>query len=169
MKNIGTKLFVALLIIAVIISFAAVALAESVPASGGFQINLTGVIVSLLALLFNAMLAWIAKVVVPPLKEWLAAKTTTEQRGLMYTFVKELVAAAEQTIVGAGLGSEKMQYVIDGLKAKGITVDIDMIEAAVKEMNDAAEERLLSIFDSIEIEDDADADETAKQEEPITT
>lgn len=164
MKNIGTKLFVALLIIAVIISFAAVALAESVPASGGFQINLTGVIVSLLALLFNALLAWIAKVVVPPLKEWLAAKTTTEQRGLMYTFVKELVAAAEQTIVGAGLGSEKMQYVIDGLKAKGITVDIDMIEAAVKEMNDAAEERLASIF-GFEQEDNDEANNTSESEE----
>ena len=164
MKNIGTKLFVALLIIAVIISFAAVALAESVPASGGFQINLTGVIVSLLALLFNALLAWIAKVVVPPLKEWLAAKTTTEQRGLMYTVVKELVSAAEQTIVGAGLGSEKMQYVIDGLKAKGITVDIDMIEAAVKEMNDAAEERLASIF-GFEQEDNDESNNTSKSEE----
>lgn len=164
MKNIGTKLFVVLLIIAVIISFAAVALAESVPASGGFQINLTGVIVSLLALLFNALLAWIAKVVVPPLKEWLAAKTTTEQRGLMYTFVKELVAAAEQTIVGAGLGSEKMQYVIDGLKAKGITVDIDMIEAAVKEMNDAAEERLASIF-GFEQEDNDESNNTSESEE----
>lgn len=164
MKDIGTKLFVALLIIAVIISFAAVALAESVPASGGFQINLTGVIVSLLALLFNALLAWIAKVVVPPLKEWLAAKTTTEQRGLMYTFVKELVAAAEQTIVGAGLGSEKMQYVIDGLKAKGITVDIDMIEAAVKEMNDAAEERLASIF-GFEQEDNDESNNTTESEE----
>lgn len=164
MKDIGTKLFVALLIIAVIISFAAVALAESVPASGGFQINLTGVIVSLLALLFNALLAWIAKVVVPPLKEWLAAKTTTEQRGLMYTFVKELVAAAEQTIVGAGLGSEKMQYVIDGLKAKGITVDIDMIEAAVKEMNDAAEERLASIF-GFEQEDNDESNNTSESEE----
>ena len=164
MKNIGTKLFVALLIIAVIISFAAVALAESVPASGGFQINLTGVIVSLLVLLFNVLLAWIAKVVVPPLKEWLAAKTTTEQRGLMYTFVKELVAAAEQTIVGAGLGSEKMQYGIDGLKAKGITVDIDMIEAAVKEMNDAAEERLASIF-GFEQEDNDEANNTSESEE----
>lgn len=164
MKNIGTKLFVALLIIAVIISFAAVALAESVPASGGFQINLTGVIVSLLVLLFNVLLAWIAKVVVPPLKEWLAAKTTTEQRGLMYTFVKELVAAAEQTIVGAGLGSEKMQYVIDGLKAKGITVDIDMIEAAVKEMNDAAEERLASIF-GFEQEDNDESNNTSESEE----
>ena len=164
MKNIGTKLFVALLIIAVIISFAAVALAESVPASGGFQINLTGVIVSLLALLFNALLAWIAKVVVPPLKEWLAAKTTTEQRGLMYTVVKELVSAAEQTIVGAGLGSEKMQYVIDGLKSKGITVDIDMIEAAVKEMNDAAEERLASIF-GFEQEDNDEANNTSESEE----
>ena len=164
MKNIGTKLFVALLIIAVIISFAAVALAESAPASGGFQINLTGVIVSLLVLLFNVLLAWIAKVVVPPLKEWLAAKTTTEQRGLMYTFVKELVAAAEQTIVGAGLGSEKMQYVIDGLKAKGITVDIDMIEAAVKEMNDAAEERLASIF-GFEQEDNDESNNTSESEE----
>lgn len=164
MKNIGTKLFVALLIIAVIISFAAAALAESVPASGGFQINLTGVIVSLLVLLFNVLLAWIAKVVVPPLKEWLATKTTTEQRGLMYTFVKELVAAAEQTIVGAGLGSEKMQYVIDGLKAKGITVDIDMIEAAVKEMNDAAEERLASIF-GFEQEDNDESNNTSESEE----
>lgn len=157
MKNIGMKLFVALLIIAVAISFAGVALAENAAASGGFQINLTGVIVSLLALLFNALLAWIAKVVVPPLKEWLAAKTTSEQRGLMYSFVKELVAAAEQTIVGVGLGGEKMQYVVDRLKEKGIEVDIDMIEAAVKEMNDTAEEKLLSFLDTIEILDGEDA------------
>ena len=164
MKNISKKLLVALLIVIITISFATVAVAESAATSPGFQINLTGVIVSLLALLFNALLAWIAKVVVPPLKEWLAAKTTTEQRGLMYTFVKELVAAAEQTIVGAGLGSEKMQYVIDGLKAKGITVDIDMIEAAVKEMNDAAEERLASIF-GFEQEDNDEANNTSESEE----
>lgn len=164
MKNISKKLLVALLIVIITISFATVAVAESAATSPGFQINLTGVIVSLLALLFNAMLAWIAKVVVPPLKEWLAAKTTTEQRGLMYTFVKELVAAAEQTIVGAGLGSEKMQYVIDGLKAKGITVDIDMIEAAVKEMNDAAEERLASIF-GFEQEDNDESNNTSESEE----
>ena len=164
MKNISKKLLVALLIVVITISFATVAIAESAATSPGLQINLTGVIVSLLALLFNALLAWIAKVVVPPLKEWLAAKTTTEQRGLMYTFVKELVAAAEQTIVGAGLGSEKMQYVIDGLKAKGITVDIDMIEAAVKEMNDAAEERLASIF-GFEQEDNDESNNTSESEE----
>lgn len=164
MKNISKKLLVALLIVIITISFATVAVAESAATSPGFQINLTGVIVSLLVLLFNVLLAWIAKVVVPPLKEWLAAKTTTEQRGLMYTFVKELVAAAEQTIVGAGLGSEKMQYVIDGLKAKGITVDIDMIEAAVKEMNDAAEERLASIF-GFEQEDNDESNNTSESEE----
>lgn len=164
MKNISKKLLVALLIVVITISFATVAVAESAATSPGFQINLTGVIVSLLVLLFNVLLAWIAKVVVPPLKEWLATKTTTEQRGLMYTFVKELVAAAEQTIVGAGLGSEKMQYVIDGLKAKGITVDIDMIEAAVKEMNDAAEERLASIF-GFEQEDNDESNNTSKSEE----
>lgn len=164
MKNISKKLLVALLIVIITISFATVAVAESAATSPGFQINLTGVIVSLLVLLFNVLLAWIAKVVAPPLKEWLAAKTTTEQRGLMYTFVKELVAAAEQTIVGAGLGSEKMQYVIDGLKAKGITVDIDMIEAAVKEMNDAAEERLASIF-GFEQEDNDESNNTSESEE----
>lgn len=164
MKNISKKLLVALLIVVITISFATVAVAESAATSPGFQINLTGVIVSLLVLLFNVLLAWIAKVVVPPLKEWLATKTTTEQRGLMYTFVKELVAAAEQTIVGAGLGSEKMQYVIDGLKAKGITVDIDMIEAAVKEMNDAAEERLASIF-GFEQEDNDESNNTSESEE----
>lgn len=164
MKNISKKLLVALLIVVITISFATVAVAESAATSPGFQINLTGVIVSLLVLLFNVLLAWIAKVVVPPLKEWLATKTTTEQRGLMYTFVKELVAAAEQTIVGAGLGSKKMQYVIDGLKAKGITVDIDMIEAAVKEMNDAAEERLASIF-GFEQEDNDESNNTSESEE----
>ena len=164
MKNISKKLLVALLIVIITISFATVAVAESAATSPGFQINLTGVIVSLLVLLFNVLLAWIAKVVAPPLKEWLAAKTTTEQRGLMYTFVKDLVAAAEQTIVGAGLGSEKMQYVIDGLKAKGITVDIDMIEAAVKEMNDAAEERLASIF-GFEQEDNDESNNTSESEE----
>ena len=157
MKNISKKLLVALLIVIITISFATVAVAESAATSPGLQINLTGVIVSLLALLFNALLAWIAKVVVPPLKEWLTAKTTSEQRGLMYTFVKELVAAAEQTIVGAGLGGEKMQYVVDRLKEKGIEVDIDMIEAAVKEMNDTAEEKLLSFLDTIEILDGEDA------------
>ena len=83
----------------------------------------------------------------------------------MYTVVKELVSAAEQTIVGAGLGSEKMQYVIDGLKSKGITVDIDMIEAAVKEMNDAAEERLASVFGFDEYEDQPEAAQIEETED----
>ena len=162
------RLLVILIIITIMTTWAVPAIAESTDASG-FHLDITGVVVSLLALLFNVLLAWIAKVVVPPLKEWLAAKTTTEQRGLMYTFVKELVAAAEQTIVGAGLGSKKMQYVVDRLKEKGIEVDIDMIEAAVKEMNDAAMERLISIFDSIEIENDATPGETVEQEETVAT
>lgn len=158
------RLLVILIIITIMTTWAVPAIAESTDASG-FHLDITGVIVSLLALLFNALLAWIAKVVVPPLKEWLAAKTTTEQRGLMYTFVKELVAAAEQTIVGAGLGSEKMQYVVDRLKEKGIEVDIDMIEAAVKEMNDAAEERLASVFGFDEYEDQPEAAQTEETED----
>ena len=75
------------------------------------------------------------------------------------------MAAAEQTIVGAGLGSEKMQYVVDRLKEKGIEVDIDMIEAAVKEMNDAAEERLASVFGFDEYEDQPEAAQIEETED----
>ena len=56
MKNISKKLLVALLIVVITISFATVAVAESAATSSGFQINLTSLIVSLLALLFNVLL-----------------------------------------------------------------------------------------------------------------
>ena len=57
--------------------------------------------------------------------------------------------AAEQTI-GAGLGSEKMKYVINEMWLRGIKVDTDMIEAAVKEMNDKA---LKVMGETLEVKD----------------
>ena len=68
-------------------------------------------------------------------KKWLEEKTTTEQRNAMWNVIVKLVEAAEQ-VIGAGKGSEKMQYVKDALLAAGYEVDVDLIEAAVKEMND---------------------------------
>ena len=69
------------------------------------------------------------------MKKWLEEKTTTEQRNAMWNVIVKLVEAAEQ-VIGAGKGSEKMQYVKDALLAAGYEVDVDLIEAAVKEMND---------------------------------
>lgn len=98
-------------------------------------INLTGIVVAIIGLIFNFLLAWLGKKVVPPLKKWLEEKTTTEQRNAMWNVIVKLVEAAEQ-VIGAGKGSEKMQYVKDALLAAGYEVDVDLIEAAVKEMND---------------------------------
>lgn len=99
------------------------------------MIDLTQIIVSVIGLVFSFLLAWLAKAVLPPLKKWLDAKTTAEQRSLLYQVVEATVNAAEQ-VIGRGKGSEKLQYVVDALEAKGLEVDLDMIEAAVKQMND---------------------------------
>lgn len=45
-----------------------------------------------------------------------------------------LVFAAEQ-LYGSGKGATKLDYVVDELEARGITVDLSAIEAAVREMN----------------------------------
>ena len=52
--------------------------------------------------------------------------------------IKWLVEAAEQTIVGYSKGSERMDWVISELKARGLEVDRALVEAAVKEMKDKA-------------------------------
>ncbi|MBR3503780.1 MAG: hypothetical protein IKO07_06000 [Clostridia bacterium] len=127
-------------------------------------IDLTGIVLSVVRLLFYALLAWLVKAVIPPVRRWLDAKTTAEQRSLMYQVVYELVNAAEQTI-GSGRGSDKLAYVRQALREKGFDVDLDMIEAAVKQMNDEAEERMLTALGYIEIDGDPGTDET----EPAAT
>lgn len=110
------------------------------------MIDLTQIIVSVIGLVFSFLLAWLAKAVLPPLKKWLDAKTTAEQRSLLYQVVEATVNAAEQ-VIGRGKGSEKLQYVVDALEAKGFEVDLDMIEAAVKQMNDKALAQAAELLD----------------------
>lgn len=110
------------------------------------MIDLTQIIVSVIGLVFSFLLAWLAKAVLPPLKKWLDAKTTAEQRSLLYQVVEATVNAAEQ-VIGRGKGSEKLQYVVDALEAKGLEVDLDMIEAAVKQMNDKALAQAAELLD----------------------
>lgn len=101
-------------------------------------IDVTQIVISVASLLFNVLLAIAIKVVVPPVREWLTAKTTNEQRKLIDSIIKQTVEAAEQMFIGKSKGSEKMKYVIKTLNDKGITIDVPAIEAAVKEMNDSA-------------------------------
>lgn len=161
-------LFIALILV---FSVCLVAMAEEVitpivePAP---MIDLTQIIVSIFGLIFSFLLAWIVKAVIPPLKKWLDAKTTAEQRTMLYQVVQNLVNAAEQ-IIGRGKGSDKMEYVIAALKLKGFEVDLDMIESAVKEMNDKALAQALAAFDSQAAEKESDESDPTSDEEDTET
>lgn len=126
------------------------------PAPATYTVNLTGLIVAILVAFFEFLLAWLLKAVIPPLKSWLAVHTTEKQRRLIWDAVCKLVEAAEQIIKGPGLGERRMAYVKAGLEERGYTVDTDMIEAAVKRMNDRA---AWEISHALEIGTDVELDE----------
>ena len=126
-------------------------------------IDLTQLVIAVLVLIFNFLLAWLLKAVIPPLRSWLDAHTSSEQQTLMWNVITRLVEAAEQTITESGAGARKMEYVQAGLRAHGFTVDPALIEAAVKEMNDRllyaiTPPHLLSEADEDEPDDDEDED-----------
>ena len=83
--------------------------------------------------IINAAIALLATIITVKVVPWVKARTTNEQQTMLRATIKTLVFAAEQ-IYGAGRGEEKLEYVISRLEKKGFTVDIDAIEAAVKEM-----------------------------------
>ena len=135
MKKILSVLLAMLLI--VMCSTACLAEAADVPVPA-FTIDITQVVIALMWLVFNALLLWIVKTIIPPAKKWLDTHTTSEQQNRVWTVVKWLVEAAEQTIVGPARGPERLAWVIAQLRARGIQADQMMIEAAVKEMKDMA-------------------------------
>ena len=117
----------------------AYALAEAAePAPGVPLVDLTGVIVAALALVFDFLLAWIAKVMIPPIKAWMKQHMTERQRDMAWDLICKLVDAAEQIITGPGMGTSRLNYVEAGLEERGIKVDTDMIEAAVRRMKERA-------------------------------
>lgn len=89
------------------------------------MIDLTDIIQAVIALI----VALITYKVIP----WIKAKTTESQQAILMATVRTLVYAAEQ-LYGAGKGKEKFTYVRQKLEEKGFDVDIDAIEAAVKEI-----------------------------------
>ena len=89
------------------------------------MIDLTDIIQAAIALI----VALITYKVIP----WIKAKTTESQQAVLMATVRTLVYAAEQ-LYGAGKGKEKFTYVRQKLQEKGFDVDVDAIEAAVKEI-----------------------------------
>ena len=135
MKKFLSLILAAILLAVFCLSCMAETAAEPTPM---FTVNVTQLVIAVLAVVFNVMLAWIIKAIIPPVKTWLDEHTTTEQQTRAWTMIKWLVEAAEQTITGYAKGSERLDWVISELKARGIEVDRALVEAAVKEMNDKA-------------------------------
>ena len=80
-----------------------------------------------------------ATVITCVLVPYIKSKTTSEQQKEINAWVKIAVAAAEQIYAGSGRGEEKKAYVLEWLRAHGVTVDDEkldaMIEAAVYELS----------------------------------
>lgn len=137
------KKFLAIMLTAMLLTvFLFSCLAETAAPGPMFTVDVTQLVISIIGVIFSALLAWIIKAVIPPVKTWLIEHTTTEQQTRAWTMIKWLVEAAEQTIVGAAKGSERLEWVLEELKARGIKVDRALVEAAVKEMNDSAKAQI---------------------------
>lgn len=89
--------------------------------------------------IIEAVAALIAALITAFLVPYIKSKTTAEQQKEINAWVKIAVAAAEQIYAGSGRGEEKKAYVLEWLRAHGVTVDDEkldaMIEAAVYELS----------------------------------
>lgn len=87
----------------------------------------------------EAVLALVGAIITCVLVPYIKSKTTAEQQKEINAWVKIAVSAAEQIYVGSGRGEEKKAYVLEWLRAHGVTVDDEkldaMIEAAVYELS----------------------------------
>lgn len=83
--------------------------------------------------LFQALIGILAALITHKLIPWIQARTTAQQQEMLRAAVSVAVYAAEQ-LYGAGAGKEKLMYVKGQLAKKGYRIDVDEIEAAVKEL-----------------------------------
>lgn len=116
------------ILVALVFMIAPMVMAEAVDPKPPALINITPIIQALIALL--------ASLVTIKLIPWIQARTTAQQQEMLRAAVSVAVYAAEQ-IYGAGKGKEKLMYVKGKLAQKGYHVDIDEIEAAVRDLTAA--------------------------------
>lgn len=109
--------------------------------------------------LFNAVLALLAAIITAFVIPWIKDWANEKQLDLLAKATKTAVFAAEQ-VYGSGWGRDKMRYAEEYLRKRGYTVDVDMIEATVKEY-----------FGHIEIDTETEEEaeeEPTEDEEPQT-
>lgn len=140
--------------------FALAEAAGDAPAAPTVTVDLTALLVAICGVAFNFLVALLGKKIVPPLRKWLNEKTNAQQRESLWNVVVTLVEAAEQ-IIGKGRGDEKFEYVVNKLYQAGYSVDRDMIEAAVKQMNDGMLEVAKTAFEGY-----GEDDETVGEDDP---
>ena len=109
--------------------------------------------------LVNAVVALLAAIITAFVLPWIKAKGTEKQLDLLAKATKTAVFAAEQ-VYGSGWGQDKMRYAEEYLRKHGYTVDIDMIEATVKEY--------FGHPDVIEDDAPAEEEESTEDEDPQT-
>jgi hypothetical protein len=84
----------------------------------------------------EALIALLATLITMKVIPWLKMRLTLQQQELLNAATRTLVFAAEQ-IYGTGAGAKKLEYVQRGLEERGFTVDMAVIEAAVKQYTQA--------------------------------
>lgn len=115
-----------ILVTLMMVMFASVTLAEGMAAYVETPaIDLTPI--------FQAVLGILAALITHKLIPWIQARTTAQQQEMLRAAVSVAVYAAEQ-LYGAGAGKEKLMYVKGQLAKKGYKIDVDEIEAAVREL-----------------------------------
>lgn len=80
----------------------------------------------------NAIIALIAAVVSAFLIPWIKEKIEAEKLEKVMGWVTIAVEAAEQIYRESGMGEKKKAYVLDFLAKKGITLDVDSIDAMIE-------------------------------------
>lgn len=91
-----------------------------------------------ITVIIEAAFALIGVIITAIVIPFIKSKTTVAQQQAINSWVRIAVAAAEQIYVGSGRGVEKKAHVLSFLKSKGITLDVEtvdaMIESAVYEL-----------------------------------
>ena len=80
----------------------------------------------------NAVIALLAAVVSTFLAPWIKGKVEAQKLEKVADWVTIAVSAAEQIYKESGMGEKKKQYVLDFLEDKGLTVDINSVDAMIE-------------------------------------
>ena len=90
--------------------------------------NITIDLTPVLQLVIMLLSALITAFVIP----WVKSRASAQQWEALVNVTRTAVFAAEQ-VYGSGWGREKLHYAEEYIRKKGYTVDVDLIEATVRQ------------------------------------